>query len=117
MITQNAPQGKRDPRAGKVPEREEWQEDFESKFLKIEEGVHTVTILGPPERVVSTLTGRDQWAFPAEVDGTEGILAPSKRLGRLISERWESEGRIYPYTFQLTRKGMDLKSEFAIIEG
>ena len=92
------------------------QEAFESEFLSPPEmGVHTITLLFPPEKEQSKF-GKAQWVFECELDGVQGKFAPSVRLLRILAQRTEEEGGVFPLTIQFERIGDGLKTQYRLIQ-
>ena len=93
---------------------EEWQEEVNKCFLKVEEGISNIEIHEPPEKVTNNF-GKEQWQFDnAKVGGLKGILTPPKGLLRLISQALEDNGGEYPIKLTVKREGMDLKTRFTM---
>ena len=92
----------------------DWESDMLTGYLKVPEGVHSIKVLGEPEQVESKVSGKQQWCFPAEVDGVPGRLAPPKTLGKIIAGIHRATGK-WPVAFRVKRTGMDLKTRFELV--
>ena len=93
---------------------EDWEKDYTTGFLKITEGEHTLEVLGAPVKDQSKFNGKDQWVFPAKLDGMEGKLVPPKGLGKIIAGIHKGKG-VFPVVFKFSRSGLDLKTVFRLV--
>ena len=97
---------------------EDWEEDLDKGFLKVNPGEHELLIKAAPIKRTNNY-GKEQWLFEqAVLDGQPGKITPPKKLLKLISmKRQEKEksgapNQGYPIFLKFSRVGMDLNSEF-----
>lgn len=94
---------------------EDWEEEINRGFLKVDEGVHIIEVMESPVKRTNNF-GNEQWMFEeAKVDGVRGAFTPPKGLLRLISQVKQDSGDDYPVTLKVKRIGMKLDTKFVLI--
>lgn len=97
---------------------EDWEEELDRGFLRVDEGAHELLIRAPPVKRKNSY-GKDQWLFEdANMDGVDGMITPPKGLMLILksaAEKRRNEGKdTYPIRVEFTRVGMSIDSKFRV---